>query len=72
MMSEHRAGGRDALGGQGGHQLSDTRPEDIPHLLPRNREMNDGGWPSGDLDNLRCIKHHMRSFCRVDVVLAVT
>src|SRR5216684_2837411 len=43
VVREPWPGGGDALGGDGGHQLADSRTHDIPDLLPRNGQGDDGG-----------------------------
>ncbi len=57
VMREPWPGQGDALGRDGAHQLADARTHDIPDLLPRNGEADDGGFLRGGLHDLWCAEH---------------
>src|ERR1700682_1585748 len=57
VMVEPWPGGSDALSSKSGHQLAEPGPHDIPDLLPRNGEVDDGGSLRGGLGDLWCVEH---------------
>src|SRR5258706_13653303 len=57
MVREPWPGCGDALGGDDGLHLGETRTHDVPYLRPRNGEADDGGQLGGGLGDLRRIDH---------------